>query len=154
MTPHVLQKKDFWAGVLYITLGAAAFWIGRDYPMGTAGRMGAGYFPAVLSVILMLIGLLSAARAFTREGEVVGTIAWKPLALVVGSTALFGLLLPATGLVIALAALILGSAAASQHFRLDLKAASGLIILVAFCALVFVKALGVPLPLLGSWFGE
>jgi hypothetical protein len=152
--PHVLQKKDFWAGMLYVAFGAAAFWIGRDYPMGTAGRMGAGYFPAVLSVILVLIGLLSAARAFAQEGEVVGTIAWKPLALVVGSTALFGLLLPTVGLVIALTVLILTSAFASQHFRFDPKAAVGLIILVAFCTLVFVKALGVPMPLVGSWLGE
>jgi len=152
--PHVLQKKDLWAGVLYVAFGAAAFWIGRDYPMGTAGRMGAGYFPTVLSVILMLIGLISAARAFTQEGEVVGAIAWKSLALVVGSTAVFGFLLPTTGLVIALIVLILASAVASQHFRFESKAAVGLILLVAFCALVFVKALGVPMPLVGSWFGE
>lgn len=151
---HVLQKKDFWAGVLYIAFGAAAFWVGRDYPMGTAGRMGAGYFPSVLSAILMLIGLLSAARAFVQEGQPVGAIAWKPMALVVGSTALFGLLLPTAGLVVALTILIITSAFASQHFRLDPKAVSGLILLVAFCALVFVKALGVPLPLVGSWFGE
>ncbi|MXQ10865.1 tripartite tricarboxylate transporter TctB family protein [Microvirga makkahensis] len=151
---HVLQKKDFWAGVLYVAFGAAAFWIGRDYPMGTAGRMGAGYFPTALSVILMLIGLISAARALTQEGEAVGAVSWKSLALVVGSTALFGLLLPTTGLVIALVVLILISATASQNFRLDLKAAAGLIILVTFCSLVFVKALGVPMPLVGSWFGE
>jgi ABC-type transport system involved in cytochrome c biogenesis permease component len=151
---HVLQKKDFWAGVLYIASGAAAFWIGREYPMGTAGRMGAGYFPSILSIILMLLGLLSAARAFVRDGEAVGTIAWKPLALVVGATALFGLLLPTAGLIVALTILILTSAFASQHFRLDPKAVFGLILLVAFCALVFVKALGVPLPLVGSWFGE
>jgi hypothetical protein len=151
---HVLQKKDFWAGVLYIAFGAAAFWIGRDYPMGTAGRMGAGYFPTVLSVILMVIGLLSAARAFAQEGAAVGAIAWKPLALVVGSTALFGLLLPAAGLVVALIALILVSAVASQHFRFEFKATAGLLLLVAFCTLVFVKALGVPLPLVGFWFGE
>jgi hypothetical protein len=151
---HVLQKKDFWAGVLYIAFGAAAFWIGREYPMGTAGRMGAGYFPTILSIILMLIGLLSVARAFAQEGEAVGAIAWKPLALVVGSTALFGLLLPTAGLVVALIALVLVSAAASQHFRFEPKAAVGLILLVVFCTLVFVKALGVPMPLVGSWFGE
>jgi hypothetical protein len=151
---HVLQKKDFWAGVLYIAFGAAAFWIGRDYPMGTAGRMGAGYFPTILSIILMLIGLFSSARAFTQEGVAVGTIALKPLVLVVGSTALFGFLLPTAGLVIALIVLIMTSAVASQHFRFDPKAAAGLVLLVAFCALVFVKALGVPMPLIGSWFGE
>jgi hypothetical protein len=151
---YVLQKKDFWAGVLYVAFGAAAFWIGRDYPMGTAGRMGAGYFPTVLSVVLMLIGLVAAARAFAQDGDAVGAIAWKPLALVIGSTALFGLLLPSAGLVAALTVLILASAFASQHFRLDPKAVAGLILLVAFCTLVFVKALGVPMPLVGSLFGE
>lgn len=154
MTPHVLREKDFWAGVLYIAFGAAAFWIGRDYTMGTAGRMGAGYFPTVLSVILTFIGLISAGRAFSREGDAVGAIAWKPLALVIGSTLLFGLLLPTAGFVVALIVLVLVSALASQHFRLDPKAAAGLILLVAFCTLVFVKALGVPMPLVGSLFGE
>jgi Tripartite tricarboxylate transporter TctB family len=151
---HVLQKKDFWAGALYVGLGAGAFWIGRDYAMGSAARMGAGYFPTVLSVLLVLIGLLSMARSLSRAGEAVGAFAWKPLALVVGATVLFGVLLQTAGLVIALVVLVLVSAVASQHFRPDAKALAGLVLLVAFCALVFVKGLGVPMPLFGSWFGE
>jgi uncharacterized membrane protein len=151
---HVLQKKDFWAGALYVALGAGAFWVGRGYPMGSAARMGAGYFPTVLSVVLVLIGLLSMARSLSRAGEAVGAIAWKPLALVVGATVLFGALLQTAGLVIALLVLVLVSAVASRHFRPDAKALAGLLLLVAFCALVFVKGLGVPMPLFGSWFGE
>jgi hypothetical protein len=151
---YVLQKKDFWAGALYIALGTAAFWIGRDYPMGSSVRMGAGYFPAVLSVALVLIGFASVARSFFQEGEAVGAIAWKPLLLIVGATALFGVLLQILGLAVALIVLVLASAAASQHFRIEFKASIGLVLLVAFCVLVFVKGLGVPLPLLGSWFGE
>ncbi len=154
MTSHVLRKKDFWAGALYIALGAGAFWIGRDYPMGSSVRMGAGYFPAVLSVALVLIGFASVARSFFQSGETVGAIAWKPLVLIVGATALFGVLLQTLGLVVALIVLVLASAAASQHFRIELKASIGLALLVAFCVLVFVKGLGVPLPILGSWFGE
>ncbi len=154
MRSQLLQKKDLWAGVLYIAFGATAFWIGRDYPMGTSGRMGAGYFPTVLSVVLVLIGCLSVARSFLRDGDAVGAIAWKPLGLIVGATALFGLLLQTAGLIVALLGLVLLSAVASQHFRLDLKASIGLVLLVGFCVLVFVKGLGVPLPLFGSWFGE
>jgi hypothetical protein len=105
-------------------------------------------------VVLTGIGLLSVARSFAQEGEAVGAIAWKPLGLVVGATILFGVLLQTAGLVVALVALVLASAVASQHFRLDLRALAGLVLLVAFCALVFVKGLGVPLPLVGSWFGE
>ena len=65
----------------------------------------------------------------------------------------FGLLLIPTGLIVALVALILISAAASMHFKFDWKALGALIILVVFCALVFVWGLGVPMPLLGTWFG-
>jgi len=73
--------------------------------------------------------------------------------VVVGSTAAFGLLLIPAGLIVALLALILISAAASHYFKFDWKALGALVILVVFCSLVFVKGLGVPMPLLGTWFG-
>jgi hypothetical protein len=115
--------------------------------------MGPGYFPTVLGAFLMLLGAVAIVRSFLRAGEPVGGIAWKPLTLVISATVLFGFLLPLAGLVIALFALVLVSAAASRHFRLELRAALGLAALVAGCALVFVKLLGVPMPLLGSLFG-
>ena len=67
---------------------------------------------------------------------------------------MFGVLLPRAGLVAALLALALLSASASSYFRFDPRAAAGLALLIAFCALVFVVALGVPLPLRGAWFGD
>ena len=70
-----------------------------------------------------------------------------------GATALFGFLLTTAGLIIALIALSLVSAAASHYFKFDWKAIGALIVLVVFCALVFAKGLGVPMPLLGTWFG-
>jgi hypothetical protein len=54
--------------------------------------------------------------------------------------------------VIALLALVLLSAAASEKFRFDWWAVLGLVGLIAFCSLVFVNGLGVPAPLIGSWF--
>lgn len=151
---QALHSKDFWAGAVYVAFGAAAVWIGRDYTFGTASRMGAGYFPTVLGGLLVVIGLLSLLRAFTRQGDVVGAVALKPLMLVVGATVLFGLLATTAGFVIAVVVLALTSAAASGRFRLEARAAAGLLLLVVLCALVFVKGLGVPLPLLGSWFGN
>ncbi|HEX2724187.1 MAG TPA: tripartite tricarboxylate transporter TctB family protein, partial [Beijerinckiaceae bacterium] len=68
-----------------------------------------------------------------------------------GGLVALGLLLEPLGLVAALAVLILMSAAASEHFRFQWSAAAGLVALVAFCAAVFVKALGVPMPLIGAW---
>jgi hypothetical protein len=147
-----LQSKDFWAGAIYIALGAAAVWLARGYAFGTASRMGAGFFPTVLGSILAGIGALSLLRAFVGNGSPVGPIGVRPMVLVAGATVLFGLLATSAGFVVALVVLALISAAASRHFRLELRAIAGLALLVALCALVFVKGLGIPLPLLGSWF--
>jgi hypothetical protein len=148
---RVTSPKDLWSGAIYIALGAAALWFGAEYRMGTAGRMGPGYFPKVLAWLLIGIGAIAVVRGFILKGNAVKAIAWKPLLIVLASCALFGLLLPRLGLGAALLALCLGSATASREFRFDPIATVGLLALVCFCALVFVKGLGVPMPLLGSW---
>jgi hypothetical protein len=73
---------------------------------------------------------------------------------VVGAVAFFAALLPHVGFVIALAILITVSAAASAKFGFEWRGLLGFVALLAFCALVFVLGLGLPLPLLGSWFGS
>ena len=154
MPSFVRAPKDFWAGVLYAAFGAAAVFIAAgDYPMGSGARMGPGYFPIVLGVLLLAFGLACLVRSVMQDGESIGALAWKPLALVTGATVLFGLLLPALGLVVALFVLALVAAAASAKFRLDPRALAGSVAPIAACALVFVTALGAPLPLFGSWLG-
>lgn len=154
MRALVRSPKDFGAGALYVAFGLAAVWIGRDYTFGTGARMGPGYFPSVLGGLLVLFGLAAIVRSFVQSGGPMGTIAWKPLFLVVFATVLFGFLLPRVGLPVSLILLALVSAAASEKFRFEWRAALGLVALVALCALVFVTALGVPLPLFGTWLGE
>jgi hypothetical protein len=150
----IKNQKDLGAGLLYIAFGAVGFYVAREYGMGQASRMGPGYFPTVLSSLLMLIGAAAVVRSFiSKHPEQVGKFAWKAIAFVCGSTALFGFLLPTAGLVIALLALTLVSAAASQFFKFEWKAVGALLILVVFCVLVFAKGLNVPLPLVGTWFG-
>lgn len=149
----IRNPKDFGAGILYMAFGAVGYYIALDYGFGQASRMGPGYFPSVLSALLLMFGLIAVVRSFIKPGEPIGAFAWKATAYVVGSNVLFGLLLIPAGLIIALVALILSSAAASIHFKFDWKAAGALVILVVFCALVFTKGLGVPMPLLGTWFG-
>jgi putative tricarboxylic transport membrane protein len=146
--------KDFWTGVIYVLFGGLAFWIARDYGFGTASRMGPGYFPTILGAILVLIGVTSLVRSFIVPGDPLGKFALKAGVLILVSTVLFGFLVNRAGLVIALLALVLVSAAASEKFRFEWKAVLGLIVLIAFCALVFVMGLGVPMPLIGTWFGE
>ena len=147
----ISSPKDFWSGLIYIAFGTAAAWIGSGYNMGTAGRMGPGYFPKVLAGLLIILGLVSLIRSLISKGEPITKIALKPLILLLLACALFGLLINRGGLILALAALVLVSAAASREFKLDWKALGGLVLLIAFCSLVFVKGLGIPMPLIGTW---
>jgi hypothetical protein len=149
----IRSPRDFWAGAIYLALAIAAIWIGQDYQLGTSERMGPGYFPTALGSILAIFGALSMGRSFIRPGEAISAIAWRPLALVLGSTVLFGLLLPRAGALIALPCLIVVSALASRNSRLNVTSIAALVGLVAFCVVVFVKGLGVPMPLIGTWFG-
>jgi Tripartite tricarboxylate transporter TctB family len=150
----IRSPKDFWTGVIYLVLGGAAVFLAWEYGMGSATRMGPGYFPSVLGGLLLVFGVIAVIRSFMQDGEPIGGFAWKAAALVIGGTLLFGFLMRTAGLVIAILVLVLVTAAASSKFRFEWKAVAGLILLIAFCSLVFVKALGVPMPLLGSWFGE
>ena len=152
MTSLIRNPKDFWAGVIYVAVGLAAIIIGRDYGMGTASKMGPAYFPTVLGGLLALIGLISIVRSFQRPGEPLGVFAYKGAALVLGSTVLFGVLVRGAGVVISLVVLVIMSAYASIKFRWAPSIALA-IGLAVFSVLVFIKGLGIPLPLLGPWFG-
>lgn len=153
----LIHRKDFWSAFLYITLGTVTIIASLGYEFGSASNMGPGFFPIVLSTVLIIIGAILAIRSFRAAGTVasskLGHMNWKALALISGSTVVFGLLLPLTGVVIALPALMLMGASASRHFRIELRAILGMLVLSGVCALVFVVGLGVPMPLFGSLFG-
>lgn len=145
-------QKDFWSGMLYILLGSTAIVVAADYGMGTALKMGAAYFPSLLGALLVLIGAISVIRSFIIQGAPIGAFAVKPLALIVGSVVLFGAIIRGAGLAVALPLLVIISSFASSRFRWlpSIAMASGLAV---FCILVFLKFLGVPLPLIGNWLG-
>jgi hypothetical protein len=147
------NPKDFYTGLLYIGFGVAGLYIAKDYGMGVASKMGAGYFPMVLSGLLTLFGVIALIRSFIRPGEPLGEFGWKACAHICGGVLLFGALLKPAGLVIALLALTLVSASGSAHFKFTWRAALALVGLIVFCSLVFVKGLKVPMQLFGTWFG-
>jgi hypothetical protein len=150
---RIRNPRDFWAGAIYLALAIAVIWIGRSYPQGTSERMGPGYFPLALGSILALFGAVSVGRSFIRPGQAIAAFAWRPVVLVLGATVLFALLLDRVGVLIALPCLIVVGALASRNSRLNVTSVAALVGLVAFCVLVFVKGLGVPMPLVGTWFG-
>ena len=144
--------KDFWTGLIYIFFGSSAILIARDYGMGTAIKMGPGYFPTILGGLLVAIGVISMIRSFIVAGTPVGAFAFKGLALVTISVLVFGFILRGLGLAIALPLLVIISAYGSTQFRWrpTLLMAAGMTI---FCVFVFLKGLGIPLPIIGPWLG-
>jgi putative tricarboxylic transport membrane protein len=152
MASPLRNPKDLWPGVIFVATGLAAVLFGREYSLGTTTKMGPGYFPAVLGVMLALIGLALVVRSFLLAGEQLGGFALKPLGLVLGATVLFGLLLRGAGMVVALVVLAAVSASASRQFQWA-PAVALAVGLAAFSVLVFTKALGLPIPVRGVWFG-
>jgi hypothetical protein len=152
LNPIARNAKDFWTGIIYIFVGSAALIISREYEMGTSVKMGPAYFPTILSVLLMVIGIISVLRSFLKSGSPIGVVAWKGLVLIVVSTLLFGMIVRGAGLMIALPLLVIVSASASARFSWKTSLAEAVGITV-FSIIIFLKGLGVPLPILGSWFG-
>lgn len=136
--------RDVLAGVAFVIIGGAALAIGADYRTGTLLSMGPGYFPRVVSGLLLLLGiliLLIGLRGRRAEPE-----AWqiRPSLLVLGGIVAFGLSLERLGLVVAVTLLAVISALAERDRGVveTIALAAGLN-LIAW--LVFVKALGLPL---------
>lgn len=110
--------KDFLSGLMFSTVGIA-FTVGaREYEVGTAARMGPGYFPMMLGILLTALGLIITIQSFRKggeDGDPIGSIAWRPLGFVLGANLIFGALLvgvpalgiPAFGLIVALYALVI-----------------------------------------------
>jgi hypothetical protein len=145
--------KDFWAGAVFVAFGAAALVMAQDYSLGAVSRMGPGYFPRMLSILLIVVGGVSIVRSFFVAREQLPAFALKPALMVIGALVACGYLLPRAGLVVGLAVLMLGAAAASEKFRAEWKKLVALtIVTIVFCAVVFVHLLGISLPLVGSWF--
>ena len=148
----IRSTKDFWTGLIYIFFGTISILIARDYGMGTGVKMGPAYFPAILGGLLLTIGAISVIRSFIVPGTPIGTFSFKGLTAVTVATVVFGLTVRGAGLAVALPILVIISAYASTRFRWwpTLIMAAGLTI---FCVLVFLKGLGIPLPVIGPWFG-
>lgn len=142
----IAHPRDFWAGVMFIILGALFAGIAYGYKLGTAARMGPGFFPFWLGLILILLGIGVTLGGLRKAGPAVDKFHWVPIAWVLGSIVMFGLLFKITGMLIAGILLVVGSSLGGDKFVLrDVTLlAVGLSI---FCALVFVGGLKLPIPL-------
>lgn len=138
------SNNDVAAGLLFVCFGAIGLYLGRDYPVGTALRMGAGYVPRGLCWLMVILGSGIALKGVISGGEPLARWAWRPLAIVAVSVLLFAFLIESQGLVLATLALVLVSAYAGEDFRWK-EMSIVAVVLAAGSVLLFAKGLGLPL---------
>jgi len=140
----IRNSKDLYAGILFIFFGVFSVAIGRNYPMGTASRMGPGYFPFILGSILALLGFIVSARALWVGSDRIKPWVFRPLILVLLAVLAFAILLQRLGLVLATIALVVISCLSGWEFRL-LEVAILSLVLAALAVGIFAYGLGMPL---------
>ncbi|MDA9542585.1 membrane protein [Bradyrhizobium sp. CCBAU 21362] len=143
----IRNHRAFASGALFLAFAVFFFVAALSYPAGTAARMGPGYFPRLLAIVLAAIGLVVILSAMkpTADGQALRNWDLKGLAWITGSVILFGALLFPLGLVGALFVLIMVSSRASPEFTW-MGALTNAAVLIALCLAVFVYGLGLQLP--------
>ena len=125
----IKSQKDFFAGVMFTAVGVAFAWGATSYTIGTGARMGPGYFPLMLGIVLAILGaaiIFESLVVETEDGEKIGKWAWRPLGFVIGANLAFGVLLgglpsigfPSFGLIAAIYALTILAGLAGDEFKL------------------------------------
>ncbi len=116
----IKSEKDFWSGLMFLVTGIGFAWGATAYSFGNSARPGPGYFPFGLGVLLALMGAFIVFEALTIEvegGDKIGPWAWKPLAMITLTVAIFGWSLPHLGMIIALPILVIVAALAGDEFH-------------------------------------
>jgi hypothetical protein len=141
------RNRDFWAGLMFLVIGAVAILVARNYPFGRLLRMGAGYFPTVLGGILILFGIYIMVKGLRKSEKIQGNWSIRAVIVLPVIIVLFGVLMERAGFIPALAVLAFGSAAAGKEFRWG-----EVLLLTAFLTVlslaVFIWGLGLPYPLI------
>ncbi|MDD2920386.1 tripartite tricarboxylate transporter TctB family protein [Rhodoferax sp.] len=153
---NIKSQKDFYSGLMFMGVGIAFAWGATTYNIGSGDRMGPGYFPLMLGILMALVGAVITFKALvieTPDGDKIGKWAWRPLFYIIAANVVFGLLLaglrsinlPAFGLIVAIYALtfIASMAQADWKFKTTLILAT---VLAIGSYLVFVLALKLQFP--------
>ena len=125
----IKSQKDFFSGLMFAVVGGGFAWGATSYTIGNGARMGPGYFPLLLGIVLAVLGALIMFYSFvenTPDGDKVGKFAWRPIGYVLGANVAFGILLgglpsiglPAMGLIMAIFALVIIASKAGENFVL------------------------------------
>jgi hypothetical protein len=153
---NLKSQKDFYSGLMFLAVGGSFAWGASTYSVGTGARMGPGYFPLMLGVLLAIIGAIIMFKALvveTEGGDKIGKWAWRPLFFIIAGNVTFGILLaglpafkiPAFGLIVAIYALVFvaSMAEAGWKFKTTFLLAT---VLAVGSYLAFVMALKLQFP--------
>jgi hypothetical protein len=147
---RIRSPQDLGAAVLLMAIGLAGAYFGRDLALGSSGRMGPGYFPAILSWAIVGVGIIVGFKSLTIDGPRIEPIQLRPLLVIIAAILAFGFLISAVGL--AVSAVLLTVLAA--YARRDASLGEALLLgigLAAFTVIVFVYGLAQPLPAWWTW---
>jgi hypothetical protein len=140
------KKKDFWAGLMFLGIGAGAILGARSYPFGNTLRMGPGYFPTMLGLILVLFGIYVMVRGLRSDEKIQSNWSIRALIVLPISMILFGVLMDLAGFIPALTALIFVAVASGREFKFK-----EVLLLTVFLGVIsvamFIWGLGLPYPL-------
>ncbi|GHC78785.1 tripartite tricarboxylate transporter TctB family protein [Limoniibacter endophyticus] len=148
-------RHNLYAGAIFVAFGAYFALEAMRYELGTAFRMGPGYMPVVLGIVLAILGLLVAGSgvAKTMQGaEVVedNPPAWLPILIICGVILFFGLTIRGLGFV---PVVLISSFAVAMASKLNSLLFSILLAIVVtlICLVVFIIGLGATIPVFGPW---
>lgn len=148
---RIMMGVDRLAGLVFILLGAVFLWLGVDFGFGSMLRMGPGFFPVILSGLLIAAGFVISGKSLVAD-EAVKMPRVGPMARVLGAMVIFAAFMQPLGSYLTLPVVVLLAASASPAFRWRsaLPLAAGL----TLCSdLIFRVALGLPLHAIGTWIG-
>ena len=144
-------RKDLLAGLVFIGFGLAFAITASTYEVGTALRMGPGYFPLVLGGLLVVLGIaIAVSGVVTGQGGELGPVPWKAAVLLVAALVFFGFTVRGLGLVPSLLVTVFLTAMAGRRAR-PIPAAVVAVSLTALSLLIFVVVLQLRLPYFGPW---
>jgi hypothetical protein len=143
---RIRSPSDFWCGLLFVAAGIAVVVLAQNYRIGTAARMGPGYFPTMLGSLLAVLGVSLSVPAFVTSGDGVQRFHLRPLLFVLLGVAAFGVTLPYLGFAAAVIVLVVVSGFADPDLR-PMETATVAAFLVIFSILIFVVLLGLPIRL-------
>ena len=147
---RVKSPQDIGAGLVFVVIGLAGLIFGRELAFGWSARMGPGYFPMLLSVLIIAIGLVVGFRGVTVKGPPIEPVQLRPIAFIIAAILIFGFLIDSIGLALTAIVLTIFAAYARREVNLTETILLG-VGLALFTVIVFVYVLGQALP---AWWGR